>query len=84
MVNAQRVASSLRAALRSMARRARVAAYSHAKRSGINRDWATRDGVRVLVHIEDVEQPLHQGYDPPVMKIREDAPRGQPVVRQGL
>jgi hypothetical protein len=41
MVNAQRAASSFRSALRSMARRARVAAYSHGRRSGINRDYAS-------------------------------------------
>jgi hypothetical protein len=36
------------------------------------------------VHLEDAERPLHQGNDPPVMEIREDAPRGQPIIRQGL
>jgi hypothetical protein len=41
MVNAQRAASSLRAALRSMARRARVAAYSRGRRFGINHDSAS-------------------------------------------
>jgi hypothetical protein len=44
MVNTQRVTSSLRAALRSMARRARVAAYSRGKRFGINRDCASATG----------------------------------------
>jgi hypothetical protein len=39
-VNAQRAASSFRTALRSMAHRARVAAYSRGRRSGINRDCA--------------------------------------------
>jgi hypothetical protein len=44
MANAQRTASSLRAALRSMARRARVATYSHGKRSGSSRDYASATG----------------------------------------
>jgi hypothetical protein len=44
MVNAQRIASLLRAALRSMARRARVAAYSCGKRSGSRRDCASATG----------------------------------------
>jgi hypothetical protein len=44
MVNTQRDASSLRAALRSMAFHARVAAYSRARRSGINRDCASATG----------------------------------------
>jgi hypothetical protein len=44
MVNAQRTASSLRAALRSMARRARVAAYSRGKRPDSNRDCASATG----------------------------------------
>jgi hypothetical protein len=44
MVNAQRDASSFRPALRSMARRARVAAYSRGKRLGINRDYASTTG----------------------------------------
>jgi hypothetical protein len=43
-----------------------------------------RNGVRVLVHLEDAEQPLHQGDDPPVVKVGEDAPRGQPAVCQVL
>jgi hypothetical protein len=30
------------------------------------------------MHLEDAERPLHQGNDPPVMEVREDAPRGQP------
>jgi hypothetical protein len=44
MANAQRTASSLRATLRSMACRARVAAYSRGKRSGSNRDCASATG----------------------------------------
>jgi hypothetical protein len=48
MVNAQRAASSLRAALRSMARHARVAAYSREKRSGSNRDCASATGFASL------------------------------------
>jgi hypothetical protein len=44
MVNAQRDTSSLRAALRSMARRTRVAAYFRVRRSGINRDCASATG----------------------------------------
>jgi hypothetical protein len=44
MVNAQRAASSLRVAMRSMARRARVAAYSREKRRGINCDCANATG----------------------------------------
>jgi hypothetical protein len=44
MINTQRAASSLRAALRSMARRARVAAYSRGRRSGSNRDYASATG----------------------------------------
>jgi hypothetical protein len=30
------------------------------------------------VHLEDAEQPLHQGNDPPVMEVREDAPAVKP------
>jgi hypothetical protein len=44
MVNAQRASSSFRAALRSMARLARVAAYSRGKRSGSNRDCTSATG----------------------------------------
>jgi hypothetical protein len=44
MVNAQRAASSFRPVLRSMARCARVAAYSRGKRPGINRYCASAMG----------------------------------------
>jgi hypothetical protein len=43
-----------------------------------------RDGVRVLAHVEDAERPLHQGDDPPVVEVGEDAPRIQPAIRQLL
>jgi hypothetical protein len=43
-----------------------------------------RDGVRVLAHLEDEETPLHEGDDPPVVVVGEDASRGQPAVRQVL
>jgi hypothetical protein len=44
MVNAQRAVSSFRSVLRSMARRARVAAHSRGKRPSINRDCASATG----------------------------------------
>jgi hypothetical protein len=43
-VNAQRATSSFRPVLRSMARRACVAAYSRGKRPGINRDYTSATG----------------------------------------
>jgi hypothetical protein len=84
MVNAQSVASSFRPDLRSMARRARVAAYSHREEARQQPRLRQRDGVRVLVHLKDAGRPLHQGDDPPVMEVRENAPRSQAAVRQIL
>jgi hypothetical protein len=43
-----------------------------------------RHRVGRLVHIEDAEPPLHEGDDPPVVKVRENRRRTQPGVRQAL
>jgi hypothetical protein len=43
-----------------------------------------RHEVSLLVHLEDVERPLHQRDDPPVMEIREDAGRVLPCICQVL
>jgi hypothetical protein len=43
-----------------------------------------RHRVGHLFHLEDAEPPLHEGDDPPVVKVRENRGRTQPGVRQDL
>jgi hypothetical protein len=75
-VNAQSIASSFRPARRSMAcprLGGRVLPRKEAQQQPRLRQ---RDGVRVLVHLKDAERPLHQGDNPLMMEVRENAPRG--------
>jgi hypothetical protein len=37
-----------------------------------------------LAHLVNTELPLHEGGDPPVVKVREDRSRPQPGIRQAL
>jgi hypothetical protein len=43
-----------------------------------------RHGVGRLAHLVDVELPLHEGNDPPVVVVHEDRSRAQPSVSQAL
>jgi hypothetical protein len=43
-----------------------------------------RHRVGCLFHLEDAEPPLHEGNDPPVVKVRENRGRAQPGIRQAL
>jgi hypothetical protein len=67
-----------------MAHLALVAAYSRGEVVVYQPRARQRHGVGRLVHIEDAELPLHEGNDPPVVKVREDRSRTQPSVRQAL
>jgi hypothetical protein len=80
-------------ALRLMACLALVAAYSCGRWSGSSRDCASATGLAAsliskmwshLAHLEDVEPPLHEGDDPPVMEVRDNRSRAQPGVHQVL
>jgi hypothetical protein len=72
MTNDQSSSWSFLTALRLMARRALVAAYSCGKGSRSSRDCDSATGFNRLVHLKNAEPPLHEGDDPPVVDVGKD------------
>jgi hypothetical protein len=65
-----------------MARLALVAAYSRRRRSERNCERASDTGLDAS--LVDVELPLHERDDSPVVEVRENRSRALPGVRQAL